>query len=295
MLLATRFALVVVFLATALASPIDGAKKFGEAAIIAQEPQVGGSTNEKPREMIVSKGNGARVHCHGTGLPENSAPSRTVLVGSEPVITGPSAAASCGTTTTTLVAGPTYTPCAIDGTKAWDGTQTIYPGTVTVPRYVDCHGCDSIEVVRPREEHCPSRPAPRATVTATTASRQWMTLCASPRPTAAGAGLLPAVTAAAGLAEAGSSDEERARLELARRDGLELVGCPYTYLLNAPLATGATITVYQQTLTLTVRVDCGFGCNQIVPSTILAQGGPQRKISATVTLGILTASTYSCM
>lgn len=224
-------------------------------------------------------------------------PTRTTMAGSEPRLelrkpaaTPPANALAGGcTTTVSLVPGPDFTPCAIDGTRPWDGTQTVYVSTVTAAREVDCHGCVDVEVARPRRYGCPNREID-AVVTAAAPSTLWETVCAA----SSAATALPELAPRRWRAVAGGEHSPRADLdETARRR--DVLACPFVYWVQAPVDAGPTATTYRQIQTQTSRVDCGQGCKQIIATTVLAGGGPARRITATVTLALGTTTVYACL
>lgn len=168
---------------------------------------------------------------------------------------------------------------------SWNGVETLYPATATATRYVDCHGCADVDVVK-QIWYCPIQLV-NATQVVHVPKTTWTTACAtSTLPVRAAA---PATTSAVPAPTAPPTPDRRRQGNLADQGP---AACPTTYVVQPRQSAGSTSTRYQQTVTSTVRLPCG-GC-PLVLSTALAGYGPAGRFTTTVTAPVGSVTTYVC-
>lgn len=202
--------------------------------------------------------------------------------------------------TTTLSTTRGY-PCS------WDGTTTEYTSTTVLFQYIDCNGCDNVQV---DEEwyYCPNQPV-SATLWAGAPTTSWSTLC---QPSAAVAqraevdahttttvlgvnspGVLPPTQSwQSGNPFPTPTIEPGPRRARNPGDGFEPAACPTTLVIQPERSAGKTLTTYASFTTSTVAVDCA-GCDLVV-STALAGYGPPGAFETTTTFPVGTVTSYAC-
>lgn len=194
----------------------------------------------------------------------------------------------CTTTISETIANPCLT---------FDGAETVYPSVATSTAYVDCHGCQHVEVDR-QLWYCPVQVI-NATKSVHTAKTTWTTACATaasqltaldgPTPKPSITTRMPVPTP--------QPITPTAQGKLARKPQSnwmeqQAAACPTTYVVQPEQSAGSTSTRYQQIVTSTVKLSCG-GCS-LVLSTALVGYGPAGRFTATVTAPVRTTTTYAC-
>ncbi|KAK4244094.1 hypothetical protein C7999DRAFT_17618 [Corynascus novoguineensis] len=173
---------------------------------------------------------------------------------------------------------------------SWDGTTTEYTSTTVLFQYIDCHGCDNVQV---DEEwyYCPNQPV-SATLWAGAPTTSWSTICQPSAAVAQRAEVDALTTTTSGNPFPTPTIEPGPRRVRNPGDGFEPAACPTTLVIQPERSAGKTLTTYASFTTSTVAVDCA-GCDLVV-STALAGYGPPGAFETTATFPVGTVTSYAC-
>jgi hypothetical protein len=197
--------------------------------------------------------------------------------------------------------GGPFTPVSYSGAKGctytmsetvpypcddWNGIETHYPSTATSTAYVNCHGCQNVQVDK-QLWFCGNQIVYGSTAVLTPTIIT-TTACATTTATH-----LTPVTAFTPPPHP-TRPPTRSPFVARQNNLLEQQpdACPTTYVVQPSQSAGGTSTKYQQTVTETVRLPCG-GC-PLVLSTALFGPGPAGRFTATVTSPVGVSTTYAC-